>query len=167
MNGYKTVCHVLLLCLPLVALAHRVPESLTTVRENPTTGNIEIVHRLHAHDAEIALSKALRQPRISVGELEAQAELALYVEQRFQLADAATQAPIGLTLLGAILDGDYILVLQETAVRSMPPTLTVRNDVLRDAFPDQVNRVNLFLGGRLQTLIFLGEDEWKAVIPES
>lgn len=167
MNGYKIVCRVLLLCLPLVALAHRVPESLTTVRENPTTGNIEIVHRLHAHDAEIALSKTLRQPRISIGELEAQAELALYVEQRFQLANASTQAPIRLTLLGASLEGDYVLVFQETAIRSMPPTLAVRNDVLRDAFPDQVNQVNLFLGGRLQSLIFQGEDVWKVAIPES
>ncbi len=166
MKAYTVVCRILLVCLPLVALAHRVPESLTTIRENTTTGNVEIVHRLHAHDAEIALSEALQQPRISLGELEAQAKLALYVEQHFQLADATTHAPIRLTLLGAALEGDYVLVFQETAIEALPSMLAVRNDVLRDAFTDQINRVNLFLGTRLRTLIFQGEDAWKDVTPE-
>ncbi len=166
MNGYTVVCRILLVCLPLAVMAHRVPESLTTIRENTTTGNVEIVHRLHAHDAEIALSEALQQPRISLGKLETQAKLALYVEQRFQLADATTHAPIRLTLLGATLEGDYVLVFQETAIETLPSTLAVRNDVLRDAFTDQINRVNLFLGTRLRTLIFQGEDAWKDVTPE-
>jgi hypothetical protein len=165
LNGYTVVCRILLVCLPLVVMAHRVPESLTTIRENTTTGNVEIVHRLHAHDAEIALSEALQQPRISLGELEAQAKLALYVEQRFQLADATTHAPIRLTLLGAALEGDYVLVFQETAIETLPSVLAVRNDVLRDAFTDQINRVNLFLGARLRTLIFQGEDAWKDATP--
>ena len=155
----------MLVCLPLAALAHRLPESLTTIRENATTGNVEIVHRLHAHDAEIALSEALQQPRISLAALEAQAELALYIEQRFQLAEAQTHAPIELTLLGATLEGDYVLVFQETAIKSLPAALAVRNDILRGTFPDQVNRVNLFLRSELRTLVFRGDDSWKEVTP--
>lgn len=165
MNGHTLVCRILLVCLPFVALAHRVPESLTTIRENTTTGNIEIVHRLHAHDAEIALSETLQQPRISLDALEAQAKFALYVEQQFQLAEAQTHAPIELTLLGATLEGDYLLVFQETAMKSLPAILAVRNDILREAFPDQVNRVNLFLGSEIRTLVFQGDDSWKEVTP--
>jgi hypothetical protein len=147
----------------LVALAHRVPESLTTIRANSTTGNIEIVHRLHAHDAEVALSEALQRPRISLDTLEAQAELALYVEQHFQLAEAQTHAPIELRLLGATLEGSYILVFQETAARALPAALAVRNDILRGTFPDQVNRVNLLLGSQMRTLVFKGDQMWQEV----
>jgi len=143
-------------------LAHRVPECMTTIERNPNTGTIEIVHRLHAHDAEQALAAALRKPQLTLDTLEAQAQLALYVEKRFQIVDRASGKPIELKLIGAELDGDDILVFQESNT-PLPRSLAMRNDVLRETLPNQVNTVNISLDSQMRTLVFAKEDRWKVL----
>ncbi len=136
------------------------PEGLTTLSYNSATGTTEIIHRLHVHDAELGLAEKLQNPQFTLGTLEAQARLALYVEQQFQILNKATGKPLALTLVGAELQGDYALVFQEFT-GSLPYWISVRNDILRDVFPDQVNKVNVSTGSQLRTLMFGGEDEWK------
>ena len=151
---------LVIIAVPFAASAHRTPECLTTVRPNPSTGTVEIVHRLHAHDAELALAAKLGAAQVSLDNLASQARLALYVEERFEITDAATKQPIRLTLIGATLDGDYALVFQETRDR-LPKRLSVRNDILREAIDGQVNRVNVFFESGLRSLLFRGDDVWK------
>ncbi len=142
--------------------AHRKPEALTTIEHNANTGTIEIVHRLHAHDAEQALAKVLHKPQLTLDSIEARAQLALYVEKRFQIVDQASKEPVTLTLIGAEHDGEYALVFQETE-SPLPNTIALRHDVLRDVFPNQVNTVNLSLNSKIRTLIFTEKDKWKTL----
>ena len=151
---------LLALALPLAAAAHRVPECLTTMRVNPSTENVEIVHRLHVHDAEVTMASVLGEPQFSLQTIEAQARLALYVEERFGIIDVASGKPVALTLVGAKLEGDNVLVFQETSA-TLPRQLSIRHDVLRDAIAAQVNRVNVFSGEALRSLLFQDEDAWK------
>ena len=65
-----------------------------------------------------------------------------------------------MTLVGAKLDGDTILVFQESR-ELLPDRISVRNDVLRDVIAAQVNRVNLFRDDGLRSLVFQGGDAWK------
>jgi hypothetical protein len=160
MRQHHLLAVLLALALPLSAAAHRAPECLTTVRLNPSTENVEIVHRLHIHDAEVALASVLGEPQFSLQTLEAQARLALYVEERFDIVDAATGQAVVLTLVGAKLDGDNVLVFQETSA-ALPRRLSIRHDVLRDAISEQVNRVNVFSDEELRSLLFQGEDTRK------
>jgi len=142
------------------ALAHRLPEGLTTIELNENTGNIEIVHHLHAHDVEVALSEILKNPQWSLDTLEAQAQLALYVEKRFHIIDRSNGNPIKLKLIGAELDNDEILVFQETE-GPLPSTLSMRHDALRGIIPEQVNTVNILIDSQTRTLVFAKKDTWK------
>jgi len=143
--------------------AHRLPECLTTIGWNPDSGRSEIVHRLHGHDAELAVSRALGEPGLRLAELEGRAKLALYVEQRFAIAPLVDGEPgelLALELVGAELDGQWVLVFQEYP-GELPQALAIRHEVLRDAYPDQVNQVNLVRAAGVRTLYFRGKDDWQ------
>lgn len=160
MNRCNLLGLIAVLLLPVGSHAHRMPEGLTTLSYNSDTGNTEIIHRLHVHDAELGLAENLQNPQFTLGTLEAQARLALYVEQRFRILNKATGEPLTLTLVGAELQGDYAIVFQEFP-GSLPYWIAMRNDILRDIFPDQVNKVNVTIGSQLRTLMFSGKDVWK------
>lgn len=142
------------------ALAHRLPEGLTTIELNENTGNIEIVHHLHAHDVEVVLSEIRKDAQWSLDTLEAQAQLALYVEEHFQIIDRSNGKPVKLKLIGAELDKDEILVFQETE-GPLPSSLSMRHDALRGTIPEQVNTVNILIDSQIRTLVFAKKDTWK------
>jgi hypothetical protein len=140
--------------------AHRLPEGVTTISSGGSGETVDIVHRLHVHDAELGLAELLQNPQLTLDTLEMQARFALYVEQQFKMLDKATGKPLTLVLVGAELEGDYILVYQQVE-EPLPIWLSVRNGVLRDVFPDQINKVNFAMDAGLRTLMFAGGDEWK------
>ena len=143
-------------------MAHRLPEALTTIELNENTDKIEIVHHLHAHDVERALSEILNDSQWSLDTLEARAQLALYVEKHFQIIDRSNGKPVELKLVGAELDGDEILVFQETE-SPFPSSLDMRHDALREIIPEQVNTLNILIGSQVHTLVFAKKDQGKAV----
>jgi len=155
-----------ILCIAALSYADRQPGSLSTIKANRETGNIEIIHRLHTHDAELGIVTVLRDKSLTLDRLIGQATLALYVEERFIIAaqhDDGIAAPLDLQLLGAELDGEFVLVYQELK-GELPSRIAVRNDILRDVFPEQVNQVNIATGGEVRSLTFQGDDEWHAVL---
>lgn len=155
-----------LLCFAAQLPAHRLPGSLTSIALNQSTGVIEIVHRLHYHDAETGLARILGIPDLSLDSVEGRARLALYVEERFGMAaqtGGEPDQPLRLILVGAEADGEFILVYQEFRGQ-LPDTLAIRNDILRDAFPAQLNQVNLSIGQQVRSLTFSGEDRWQTLV---
>ena len=106
------------------------------------------------------MAELLGEPQFSLQSLEAQARLALYVEERFELADTATGETLELSLVGAKLEGDNALVFQESGA-ALPSRLSIRHDVLRDVIAAQVNRVNVFIDEALYSLLFQRDDGWK------
>jgi len=132
------------------------------MKRNASTGTIEIIHRLHNHDAEFGVVAILKDRTITLDTLVGRAQLALYVEERFlvaEFADGRVGAPLEIELIGAELDGEFVLVYQELK-GELPDVVAVRNDILRDVLPEQVNHVNIAVGGEVRTLTFQGEDEW-------
>jgi hypothetical protein len=107
---------------------------------------------------------AMNDLSLSIDHLEGQAQLALYVETRFSVAAIEGDeigAPLVLDLIGAEVDGDYVLVYQEFS-GSLPPNVAVRNDILRDIFPEQINHVNIAINQSVHSLIFKDKDAWKS-----
>lgn len=141
------------------AFGHRARSCLTTVTWNATTGNTEIVHRLHTHDAELGIGEITGRTDLSVLDLEGRALMALYVEERFAIADA--DGPLPLDLVGAEVTGDYLLVYQERPGR-LSGTIRVRSDILKDVYPQQLNLVNIADGDTVRTLSFDAETHWVA-----
>ena len=58
------------------------------------------------------------------------------------------------------LAADYILVYQEFSGR-LPDPVHLRDDILRDAFPEQINQVNIETDGIVRSLVFANDDEWR------
>lgn len=144
------------------------PGSLSTIKTNPTSGSIEIIHRLHNHDAELGIITLLGDRTFTLETLVGRAQLALYVEDRFAIAgivDGNPGVPLALDLVGAELDGEFVLVYQEYHGQ-LPAIVAVRDDILRDVFPDQVNHVNIAVGGEVRSLTFSEDDEWHATVLE-
>lgn len=152
---------IALLLFSALAQAHRQPVGLTSIVHNETTDTIEITHRFHRHDAELALAAITRRPDILLINLESQARFALYVAEQFGIAAQAGGVEIDLNLIGAELEGDYIIVYQEYA-GELPPDFAVRDDCLRDIYPEQVNHVNIRLAQDKRTLMFANEDGWRS-----
>ena len=158
MRAALATCILAAAALVGVADAHRAPGSLSTIEYNPRTDKTEIVHRLHSHDAELGVGTMFEMPDLSVLTLEGRAYIALYVEERL-LIESDGKA-LELSLVGAELAADYVLVYQEFAGR-LPNPVHVRDDILRDAFPEQINQVNIATDGTVRSLVFSNDDDWR------
>ena len=89
--------------------------------------------------------------------LDGRAHIALYVEERFAIERDGER--LALDLLGAELVADYLLVYQEHSQR-LSGEIRVRDDILRDVFPAQINQVNIEDGETVRSLAFSGDDGW-------
>lgn len=138
------------------AQAHRQPECVTSLRWIESEQRLEISHRLHRHDAQLALAELLEQPGVQLEPLASRARMALYVESRFAVRGAAL---LPLTLLGAELSGDYLFVYQEY-VGTLPTSLSVRSQVLHEWNPSQINSVLVAVGPVNQQLRFQRDTGW-------
>jgi hypothetical protein len=138
------------------ALAHRAQTVLSTVMWNAGSSMLEVMHRLHAHDAELALQAKTGVLQADMTVVRDQAQLMLYVEQTFGLTDGGKQ--IALAPLGAEIEGEAILLYQECKLAAAPRELSIDNRILRDVFEGQTNLVNVRLAQRTRTLIFSGGD---------
>ncbi len=138
------------------ALAHRAQTVLSTVIWNAGSGMLEVTHRMHAHDAELALQAKAGGAQSDITMLQEQAKLMLYIEQSFVLTDGVKM--IALEPLGAEIEGEAILLYQECKLAAAPRELSIDNRLLRDVFDGQTNLVNVRLAQRTRTLIFSGKD---------
>ncbi len=149
--------------VPAPLVAHRAHISLTTVEWSSRAGTLEIIHRVHLHDAQQVLDEVAPTRNLALADLEGRARFALYVESCFALWLENEKTELALTLVGAEIEGDHILVFQEIELPEPPPALRVKCTLLRDLFEDQVNHVNLTVGKRTRTLRFSGEEETESV----
>ena len=147
------------------ALAHREHRSETWAEWKPSKGSdmsgggeFHVTHSFHRHDAELAMSDAglLDQPDLS--SLRARALLALHVEETFGLGEA-----VALETLGAEIVRDRVEVYQIGTADALPPSLDIDARMLRTAWPDQVNDVNVRVGDEVKSLRFRRDDGTKAM----
>ena len=127
------------------SLAHRQHFSWTDISFNNSSNQIQIVHRVHAHDA-IQLLEFDEETSIDLTNATIQAKFALYIAGQFQLELEDHSASI--ELIGVELEGNYIFVYQETSLHKPPKKLRVHSTIFQNLFSDQLNIVNLNLDGQ-------------------
>ena len=145
--------------------AHRELESLTTLTRNPRSHAIEVVHRIHQHDAQEVLNRlpGLERDARDIGTVKGQAHIALMVEQAFKINNKGQR--VEMTLVGATLDADHLLVFQEF-FQSSEQELTIRFSLFDDFFSNYISRVTLLLDGINKTVFFDSTlSEHKVVVP--
>ena len=91
----------------------------------------EIVHRMHVADA-ITINRFMGG-KLPIDDLQSLALVALYVEERFLLSDAATD--VGLETLGAEIEEDFLFVYQEWAAPLTRRFPAIDNRLLLDVEP--------------------------------
>lgn len=147
---------LLTLCLAEPSQAHQLHAAITTVLFNGRTGDVEVMHRFFAHDAEHALGLLAGRKADLLDSPADRLRFAVYVHERFELeAVGATLQP--LTLVGAELEGDFLWVYQRTPEPPGISGLVARFDALRDLWPDQVNTLNVERNGTVRSLVFAGD----------
>jgi len=132
------------------AQAHNYHMGLTDISFNARTGSTEIVHTYTAHDVE-ALLMNLYQRNFDLGTEEDQAVFRRYIEKQFSITAGGKRLPV--QWVGMEARSDSIIVYQEIEKTLLPRGAVLRNAVLSDFLPTQVNTVNA--GG--ETFIFTAQ----------
>jgi hypothetical protein len=150
MRLFKAVFMAALISIGAAAQAHNYHMGLTDISFNPRTGSTEIVHTYTAHDVE-ALLMNLYQRNFDLGTEEDQSVFRRYIEKQFSITADGKRLPI--QWVGMEAKADSIVVYQEIEKTALPHGATLRDAVLSDFLPTQVNTVNV--GG--DTLIFTAQ----------
>ena len=152
LNRCKWLLAAALLCLSAAAGAHRFHTGITELAFNPRTGSTEIVHTYMAHDIEALLMNTYGR-QFDLLDPDDQAVLRKYVEAQFALKGAdGTRLPV--RWVGMSADSQSVVIYQELENAPLAKTVTVRQGVLIDFLPDQLNTVNFNNSGSIRSLTF-------------
>jgi len=132
------------------ASAHRVHAGVTEIAVNPRTGEMEVVHRVFAHDLMAALG---RDELEAYDFLETGAGLetvGVYARERFRMADGEGEL-YDLAYVGAEIDGEFAWIYFVAPEPDTDDAFIVDNDLLADTFDDQVMMTNLHFNSAVRT----------------
>lgn len=146
--------------LPHLAHAHRQKRAISTVEWNASKNLLQVTHELHLHDAEQGLSRLGKIIKPDLSSLRARAQLALYVQQHFNISTQHGNK-IALEIIGAEINASYAYIYQETKLPSVPKGLKIQNSILQDVYLDQTNLVNVILENEINSLVFVAGDKTK------
>ncbi|HBF49677.1 MAG TPA: hypothetical protein DDX04_04095 [Massilia sp.] len=149
---FKLLACALLLCASTLASAHRFHAGIADVSFNARTGSTEIVHTYMAHDIDALLAN-LYGRQFDLTEPDDQEVLRKYVEARFQVL-GPDKSRLRVRWVGMTADAERVTVYQEIEQTPLWKAGFIRNKVLVDFLPDQVNTVNLNEGNAVRTLTF-------------
>jgi Domain of unknown function (DUF6702) len=140
---------VLLLALFISSgwLLHKFYVSLTEIRYNPETERIEVSMRIFPDDLDLALMERTGIRTLLGTELEspqADSLLMIYIQQEFELHVNGEE--IVLNYLGKEPESDAIWCYLESSKVPPPVTISIRNAILTEYFPDQVNIIQVYDG---------------------
>lgn len=159
MRVFSLLCGLL---LSATLLAHQQQESDTSLRFNPRSGNLEIVHRFYAHDAEHAVRHILGKEADLFKSAQTRGQFAAYVHNHFGLknADGGRVQP---ELLGEEIEGKFIWVYQEIPGMTVEAVGEVKATFFFDIWPRYQNVVALDLGKNTQALRLKKGDVWQSI----
>lgn len=143
------------LCLLLAAgsaSAHRFHAGMTDITHNPRTGNIEIVHSYMGHDIEPLVS-SLSGQQADLTRADDEAALRQYMDVHFQLIGADGKR-LATRWVGMSADASTVMVYQEVEATPLSAVARIRQSVLTDKLPAQVNTVNITAGKSRTSLRF-------------
>ena len=141
----------------LPAHAHREKATVSELMWSERDGFLYATHKFHLHQTEVSLFKASITHSAKFESLRARAELALYVEKQFTIQFLSGE-DLPLELLGAEIEGRDVYVYQQARLSGAPDGLIINCNLLREFVSDQINHVDVKLGGQVTSLAFRGND---------
>jgi hypothetical protein len=132
--------------LAATAAGHTYFFGVSDLTANPKTNRLEIVHQFTSHDIENAIAE-IKQIHFSPEHKQYDIFVQEYFEQRFSLQKNKQKIP--LNWLGFEVNSGKVIAYQESYQQSFLEQIVVKNAILTDTYPKQVNTVN-FQGRDLQ-----------------
>lgn len=139
-----------LLFLAAPASAHRVHAGVTEIAVNPRTGEMEIVHRVFAHDLMAALDRDAVEAHSFLATADGLERVGGYARERFRMADGDGDL-VSLDYVGAEVDGEFAWIYFVAPEPARADAFIVDNDLLADTFDDQVMMTNLHFNSAVRT----------------
>jgi len=142
MSKVFSKCLIAICCyvgLVASAASHTYFFGVSDISVNPRNKHIEIVHQFTAHDIENAIAES-KQIHFSAENKNYDLYIQQYFEQQFSLEKNKDKIP--LTWLGFELVSGKIVAYQESKQQYFLPQIMVKNVILIDTYPKQVNTVN-------------------------
>ncbi|AAZ24098.1 DUF6702 family protein [Colwellia psychrerythraea] len=121
------------------ATSHTYFFGVSDVSINPKTKHLEIIHQFTTHDIENAIAEK-KQVHFSAEHKNYDVYIQQFFEQQFSLEK--NQMKIPLIWLGFEVTSGKIIAYQESSQRNLLPQTVVKNAILIDTYPKQVNTVN-------------------------
>lgn len=150
----------LLLAQP--ASAHDYHASITDIKYNPNTQNLEVAVKVFMDDLENALS---RQAKTKVVYNSSSGEVQKYIADYLQKTlsfELEKGKPLKSRLLGSEEDVDVVWMYVEVPVqKGTLAQLYVKNAILTDLFTDQMNIVNVNYKGETESVLMQRGDVTK------
>lgn len=140
MAWLKRLTILLAMGLPLLAAAHRYFFGMVEISVNDHTGNTEIIHQYALHDVQLAMTQKY-QKDFRLDQPDAREKIHKWVNENFSVQDADGNN-IDLSWVGMEADYQNIWIYQEVLGKQDPCGWQVRNRLLMNAFPPQVNNVD-------------------------
>jgi hypothetical protein len=119
--------------------AHTYFVGLSELSVNSASGKMEIIHQLTAHDLENVIAE-IRQIQFSPEHQSYEKLIKEYVEKHFQLKYSGQT--IVLNWVGLELVHGKVIIYQEAPFKKVLSGLVVKNALLVNTYPKQVNTVN-------------------------
>lgn len=132
------------------ALAHRTHAGVTEITVNPRTGELEIMHRVYAHDLMDAMGRDDVAEADFFASEEGLAEVGEHVAGQFRIgaSDGRLYAP---GYVGAELDGEFAWVYYAMPAPDDVSGFLVDNDILSEHFDDQIMMTNFRINSLVRT----------------
>jgi len=156
-------CACLLLCaFSYPTSAHKFYVSITQIEYNQKEGSAEIIIRIFADDLEVALSRRAGRS-VKIGHTEDFDKLALaYLRDTFELRNFKRQ-PAKFNWVGKEVQTDMVWLYIEARMPEGLGKAQLRNRILFEMFPEQVNIVNTKYNGRQTGLMYQQRDGFKSL----
>lgn len=135
----KVLISIMLIGVAASAAAHTYFFGLTDINLNSKNKHIEIIHQFTAHDIENTIAE-IKQEHFSPEHPKYDEYLQAYFEKHFIMK--RNNNAIQLNWLGFEVKRGQLFVYQESTHKNYLDNLVVKNTILVDTYPKQINTVN-------------------------
>ncbi|WP_417493422.1 DUF6702 family protein [Maricaulis sp.] len=132
------------------AAAHRVHAGVTEIAISATTGELQISHRVYGHDLIEALGTEVTDEDAWFASPDGLAATGAYAAAHFRLGEGDGRL-LEPAYVGAELDGELLWIYFAAPAPAETSAFVVDNDLLADAFEDQVMMTNITINGVVRT----------------
>ncbi|OLF77952.1 hypothetical protein AWH62_04605 [Maricaulis sp. W15] len=130
--------------------AHRMHAGVTEIAVNARTAELEIIHRIYAHDLMEALDRTGLDAVDFLATPDGMAAVGAYAAGAFRMADTDGEL-LEPAFVGAEIDGEFAWIYFAAPVPAEQASFIVDNDLLAETFDDQVMMTNLRFNSLVRT----------------